>query len=82
LAATELVRIYQQRSENPFIHLTFLDAFTLSDHDKDAYGFLPNNYQNYYAEHYVDRSLLDYASTDASTRFSSFYRLTEYSTLV
>jgi hypothetical protein len=64
VAAKELVRIYIQRNENPFIHLTFFDAFTLSDFDKDSYGFLPNNYQSYYSEHYVHRGL---AFMDTST---------------
>jgi hypothetical protein len=64
LTAEELVRIYTQRNESPFIHLTFFDAFTLNDFDKNSYGFLPNNYQNYYSEHYVHRG---FALSDIST---------------
>jgi Domain of unknown function (DUF5011) len=64
LTAEELVRIYTQRNENPFIHLTFFDAFTLSVIDKNTYGFLPNNYQNHYSEHYVHRG---FAFMDIST---------------
>lgn len=45
----------------PFIHLTFLDAYTRDNLDTLVYGFLPN-YPNHYSEHYVDIGL---PSTDA-----------------
>lgn len=56
LAAEELVTDYKLKGiEKPFIHLTFLDAFTPVPMDKKTYGFLPN-YPNHYSEHYVDRT--------------------------
>jgi hypothetical protein len=56
-AAKDLVRIYTQRNENPFIHLTFLDAFTPTPTDAGNYGFLPHYPDSkHYSEHYVDRT--------------------------
>ena len=58
VAAKELILEYKQIQnveERPFIHLTFLDAATLTDLDKKIYGFLAN-YPQHYSEHYVDRT--------------------------
>ena len=67
-AASQIATHYDQNNtEKPFIHLTFLDAYTKDDEDsgKDmnnkGYGSL-EGYTNHYSEHYVDRGL---ASTDA-----------------
>jgi hypothetical protein len=49
----------QKNPERPFIHLTFLDAYTPNDEDikgDNSYGSLPD-YPNHYAEHYVDKGL-------------------------
>jgi hypothetical protein len=63
IAGKDLASYYGQSSAAPFIHLTFLDAFTLSDFDAASYGFLPRylNYQHF-SEHYVDKG---FPSTDA-----------------
>lgn len=57
IAAKNLVGLYNNvpSLRRPFIHLTFLDAFTLTNLDTTSYGFLPN-YPNHYSEHYVDRT--------------------------
>jgi hypothetical protein len=58
VAAKELILRYkeiQNNEERPFIHLTFLDAYTPYKMDEDTYGFLVN-YPNHYSEHYVDRT--------------------------
>ncbi len=58
-AASAYIYDYFIRQQNPFIHQTFLDAYTPSDADikgPTSYGSLPTNYPNHYAEHYVDRS--------------------------
>jgi len=58
----------QEGGERPFIHLTFLDAYTRTDKDSGVqdgkgYGYLENYPKDkHYAEHYVDRGL---PSTDA-----------------
>jgi hypothetical protein len=41
----------RQNAKKPFIHLTFLDAYTRDATDDRGYGSLPN-----YSEHYVDRT--------------------------
>jgi len=53
--ASALIRHSKIQQAKPFIHLTFLDAFTLHDTDTDSYGVLVG-YPNHYAEHYVDRT--------------------------
>jgi hypothetical protein len=59
-AAQTLSELKNQKNvEKPFIHLTFLDAYTPNDEatkGDNSYGYLPD-YPNHYAEHYVDRSL-------------------------
>jgi hypothetical protein len=57
-AATAYIYDYFTRQINPFIHLTFLDAYTPSDFDKNSYGSLPTDYPNHYSEHYVHRGVL------------------------
>jgi fibro-slime domain-containing protein len=42
--------------DQPFLHITFLDAYTRDDNDKINYGGLPVGYPRY-VEHYVDRGL-------------------------
>jgi hypothetical protein len=44
-----------KNEKRPFIHITFLDAFTKNDTDTNSYGALAN-YPNHYSEHYVDRT--------------------------
>jgi hypothetical protein len=44
--------------DQPFLHITFLDAYTRDDNDKINYGGLPVGYPRY-VEHYVDRGLPD-----------------------
>jgi hypothetical protein len=53
--AEELSLIYAQSSERPFIHLTFLDAFTPFITDWLGYGSLGD--YPHYSEHYVDRHI-------------------------
>jgi hypothetical protein len=53
VGAEELVPIYKFYNENPFIHLTFLDAYTPKPRDIRNYGRL-QHYANHYLEHYVD----------------------------
>jgi hypothetical protein len=60
-AARAYISDYFIRQENPFIHVTFLDAYTPNEWDsngQDSYGSLPIDYPNYYSEHYVDRELI------------------------
>jgi hypothetical protein len=48
----------RKNREKPFIHLTFLDAYTpLNKGERGRYGSLPDNYPHY-SEHYVDKGLL------------------------
>jgi hypothetical protein len=63
----------REGGKRPFIHLTFLDAYTPDDSDtsisdKNTYGFLAN-YQEHYAEHYVDKSL-KYTDSDLSHAYN------------
>jgi Domain of unknown function (DUF5011) len=49
----------EKNAEKPFIHLTFLDAYTPNDEDRNgtgSYGSLLN-YPNHNSEHYVDRTI-------------------------
>jgi hypothetical protein len=58
VAAYNLIIDYlaiQNIEERPFIHLTFLDAYTRDNSDTLSYGSLAN-YQQHYSEHYVDRT--------------------------
>ena len=59
-AAQTLSKLKNQKNVGkPFIHLTFLDAYTPNDESRigdDSYGYLPD-YPNHYAEHYVDWGL-------------------------
>jgi len=60
-AATAYINDFFIRQKNPFIHLTFLDAYTPNEWDQKgegSYGSLPTNYPYHYSEHYVDRGLL------------------------
>jgi Domain of unknown function (DUF5011) len=50
-----------KNEKRPFIHLTFLDAYTPNDTDTNSYGALAEYpeqaaYPDHYAEHYVDRT--------------------------
>jgi hypothetical protein len=58
-AAKQLAWMKNRKNmEKPFIHLTFLDAYTPEKEDREgagSYGSLPD-YPNHYSEHYVDRS--------------------------
>jgi hypothetical protein len=61
-AAERLSALNQKNAEKPFIHLTFLDAYTPNDNKEDikgknSYGSLPD-YPNHYSEHYVHKGLL------------------------
>ncbi len=50
------------RQEEPYVHLTFLDAFTLFDFDEKSYcSFSHYPSSKHSAEHYVD---IDLVSTD------------------
>lgn len=58
-AARAYIGDYFVREKLPFIHLTFLDAYTPNEWDhvgKDSYGSLPTDYPHAYSEHYVDRT--------------------------
>jgi hypothetical protein len=46
-----------KEEERPYIHLTFLDAYTPFDEGKDTYGNLVS-YPEHYAEHYVDDDII------------------------
>jgi hypothetical protein len=64
-AATAYMGDYSIRQQNPFIHLTFLDAYTPTESDSSgqgSYGYFPTASPHHYSEHYVDRGV---ASTDA-----------------
>ena len=50
------LQIALNNTDQPFLHITFLDAYTRDDNDKINYGGLPVGYPHY-VEHYVDRSL-------------------------
>jgi hypothetical protein len=55
-AAKSLSKLNEKNAERPFIHLTFLDAYTPDNKDIEgdaSYGYL-SDYPNHYAEHYVD----------------------------
>jgi len=55
MAAKNLAALYNNVpsiKNKPFIHLTFLDAYTPNN---DDYGYF-ENYPEHYAEHYVDRT--------------------------
>jgi hypothetical protein len=63
-AAKEVVDNYKNHQDKPFIHLTFLDAFTphniplladYQDSGENAYGFLEGN--PHYSEQYVNRPI-------------------------
>jgi hypothetical protein len=67
-AATDLIGKGKIQQEKPFIHLTFLDAFTYTDEDSgkkggQGYGYLKDYQDHSYAEHYVDTG--PFPSTDA-----------------
>lgn len=64
--------------KRPFIHLTFLDAYTRTKEDsgeeaengiKKGYGYL-ENYTEHYAEHYVDKSLFNIADATLASAFN------------
>jgi hypothetical protein len=58
-AAKRLSKLNEKDAERPFIHLTFLDAYTPKKEDREgpsSYGSLPG-YPNHYSEHYVDSTL-------------------------
>jgi hypothetical protein len=71
---------YSGSTNKPFIHLTFLDAYTpldlytLTPVDRDLYGLYAD-----YAEHYVDRSLASVlASTDACLSHAFNFDITRW----
>jgi hypothetical protein len=61
-AAKQLAMLKNEKNaEKPFIHLTFLDAYTPSVEDREgdkSYGSMPD-YPYHYAEHYVDRTFYE-----------------------
>lgn len=58
-AATALVSSRVQERGAPFIHLTFLDAYTKEASDSGVKGFGDlGDYKRYFAEHYVDVGLV------------------------
>lgn len=65
----------RKNKDKPFIHLTFLDAYTRTDHDRTVYGSLPNDYPHY-AEHYVHISGLKVA--DAILLHAYNFDITEW----
>ena len=54
-------QIALNNTDQPFLHITFLDAYTRDDNDTINYSGFPVGYPHY-VEHYVDRGL---PSTDA-----------------
>jgi hypothetical protein len=76
-AATAYISDYLIRQNTPFLHLTFLDAYTPAlGSDKDAYGSLPIDYPNHYSEHYVDRFGLPF--TDACLSHAFNFEITNW----
>jgi hypothetical protein len=78
-AATDLVRNNKIQQANPFIHLTFLDAYTQTkqdsgEEDNKGYGYL-EGYPNHYSEHYVD---MDLPSTDAILKNAFNFDITHW----
>lgn len=66
--ATDLISNSTIQKDKPFIHLTFLDAFTFTDEDSgkkggQGYGYLKDYQDHSYAEHYVTTCCL--TGTDA-----------------
>jgi hypothetical protein len=78
VAAKQLKLQYMNLSEEkrPFLHLTFLDAYTPSDADEYAYGFL-SGYPKHYSEHFVDKSLAA-TDTDTDLRFAFNFDITAW----
>jgi hypothetical protein len=74
-AAKRLAELKNQKNaERPFIHLTFLDAYTRTKEDSgevggQSYGYL-ENYSDHYAEHYVDKSLFNIADATLTSAFN------------
>src|SRR5215216_2173517 len=60
--------------ERPFIHLTFLDAYTRTKKDSgeegaEGYGYL-KNYSEHFADHYVDKSPFNFADATLASAFN------------
>jgi hypothetical protein len=77
-AATDLVKNYKNQQDKPFIHLTFLDAFTptpptppadYQDSGENAYGSL-EGYPTHYSDQYVDKGDLPSTDTCLSNAFN------------
>jgi hypothetical protein len=62
-------QIALNNTDQPFLHITFLDAYTRDDNDKINYGGLPIDYPHY-VEHYVDKSPLDVADACLASAFN------------
>jgi hypothetical protein len=78
-AATAYISDYFIREQNPFIHLTFLDAYTPNEWDNNghgSYGSLPTDYPNHYSEHYVDKTP-GWPFTDADLTYAFNFDITD-----
>jgi hypothetical protein len=65
-------------SEQPFLHLTFLDAYAPLDQGRDTYGNL-TGYPKHYSEHYVDRGHpVGKPGTDACLDFAFNFNITDW----
>jgi hypothetical protein len=64
--------------EKPFIHLTFLDAYTPDKDAKDRYGSLPNDYLKHYSEHYVDKGFPFSDLTDETLPNAFNFNITDW----
>jgi hypothetical protein len=77
IAAKTLIGNNKIKQENPFIHLTFLDAYQPNN---DDYGNLPG-YPYHYSEHYVNRggipsNFTDFPFTDSCLKDAFNFDLT------
>jgi hypothetical protein len=78
VAANELIIDWlkiQNKEERPFIHLTFLDAYTPFSTDRLRYGFLGGNYPHY-SEHYVDKKTGGLFPTDENLDYAFNFDIT------
>jgi hypothetical protein len=79
-AAKQIAKYFEQfeNTERPFIHLTFLDAYTRTKIDsgeeedsevRKGYGYVAENYPHY-SEHYVDDGPGDFADATLASAFN------------
>lgn len=78
-AAKQLAKMKPRKNaEKPFIHLTFLDAYTPPGEDEESkYGSLSKDYPHY-SEHYVDRGKGALPSTNKTLKNAFNFDITRW----